>query len=68
MATAAANLKKLSRTVITTNFIKKTKGVWNHEQWLELCAKIEAKYTPIDLDAVGLLLEKKKADYLAKKK
>jgi len=68
MATAEANLKKLSRTAIPMNFVKKFDGVWNHEQWLEFCDSLEAKkYTPICFDQVGLLLEKKKADYLAKK-
>ena len=66
--TAEANLKRLARTPIAMNFVKKHDGVWNHEQWEEFCASLEKKgYTPLDFDEVGLLLEKKKADYLAKK-
>ena len=69
MATADANLKKLCKTAIPMNFVKKYDGVWDHDQWLEFCESLEAKkYTPINFDEVGLLLEKKKADYLAKKK
>ena len=68
MATADANLKKLRKTVIPINFVKKNNGAWNHEQWLEFCEMLQNKgYTPIDFDQVGLLLERKKVDYLAKK-
>jgi hypothetical protein len=68
MSTAEANLKKLRKTVIPINFVKKNNGAWNHEQWLEFCEMLKEKgYTPINFDQVGLLLEKKKADYLAKK-
>lgn len=62
-----ANLKKLARTVILTNFVKKNNGTWNHKKWEELCASIAKKYSPIDFDQVGLLLEQKKVAYLAKK-
>lgn len=68
MTTEEENLKRLSRVAIPMNFVKKVNGVWNHEQWLEFCESLETKgYTPINFDQVGLLLEKKKAEYLAKK-
>ena len=69
MATAEANLKKLSKTAIPMNFVKKFSGVWNHAQWLEFCESLACKgYSPLNFDQVGLLLEKKKADFLSKKK
>ncbi|MCF7790555.1 MAG: hypothetical protein K9M56_01030 [Victivallales bacterium] len=62
------NLKKLSRTPILMNFVKKNKGCWDHQTWLELCASLEDRgYTPIDYEKVGKLLETKKETYLAKK-
>ena len=68
MTTEEVNVKKLRKTVIPINFVKKNNGAWNHEQWLEFCETLKEKgYTPIDFDQVGLLLEKKKADYLAQK-
>ena len=68
MATTDANLKKLRKTVIPINFVKKNNGAWNHEQWLEFCEMLQNRgYTPIDFDQVGFLLERKKVDYLAKK-
>lgn len=64
----AENLKKLSRTNIIMNFIKKNSGSWDHQTWLEFCDYLTEKgYTPIDLDKVGELLETKKAAYLASK-
>lgn len=62
------NLKKLSRTATLTNFIKKTEANWDHAQWVELCKKISVKYSPIDFDEVGLLLEEKREKYMAKAK
>ncbi len=62
------NLKKLSRTAVAMNFVKKHNGEWNHEQWEEFCGIIQSKYSPIDLDQVGLLLESKRETYLASKK
>ena len=62
-----ANLKKLSKTAVLANFVKKNNGKWGHAEWEALCAKIAEKYSPIDLDQVGVLLEKKKAAYWAKK-
>ena len=63
------NLKKLSRTTILTTFVKKNKGEWDHAKWEALVAEIKKKgYDPIDTDQVGLILEQKKAEYLAKNK
>ena len=62
------NLKKLSRTNILMNFVKKNEGNWDHQTWLEFCDYLEEKkYSPIDLDAVGAMLEAKKEKYLASK-
>ncbi len=62
------NLNRLVRTSLPANFVKKHNGEWNHQAWLEFCAFLEEKgYTPIDLDQVGLLLEKKKAEFWAAK-
>ena len=61
------NLKRLKRTAIPMNFVKKVNGVWDHDTWLDFCSTLEDKgYTPIDFDQVGQLLEEKKATYLAK--
>ncbi len=61
------NLKKLSRTCIPMNFVKKNKGHWNHDSWLVFCSSLEKKgYAPINFDQVGILLEKKKEQYFAK--
>lgn len=66
MKTPEENLKKLARTNILKSFINKNGGEWNHHKWLEFCSYLEEKgYAPIDFDQVGLLLEKKKAEYLA---
>jgi hypothetical protein len=68
MSDKEKNLKKLSRTPILMNFVKKNDACWDHDQWVELCATLEAKgYKPIDFNEVGTLLEKKKETYLAKK-
>ena len=46
------------------DFVKNHHGEWNHRDWLEFCAYLEDQgYTPIDLDQVGLLLEKNKTEY-----
>ena len=61
-----ANIRKLSRSPIPMNFVKKQKGAWNHQDWLDFLEYLkEKKYFPIDTDRVGLLLEAKKAQYLA---
>jgi hypothetical protein len=63
------NLKKLSSKTIAMNFVKKNKGEWDHQKWLSFCADLEEKgYFPLNLDQVGLLLEKKKAEYFEKLK
>lgn len=62
------NLKKLAKTTLLTNFVKKNDAKWNHQQWTDLLGQLEAKgYNPIDPDQVGLLLEAKKEAYLSKK-
>lgn len=67
MASAESNLKKLGRTNIPMNFVKKCNGCWNHDEWLSFCDFLKEKgYNPIDFDQVGLLLEKKKAEFLSK--
>ena len=60
------NLRKLSRSPIPMNFVKKQNGSWNHKDWLEFLDYLKSKnYFPIDTDRVGLLLEEKKAQFLA---
>ena len=60
------NLTRLAKTSLPMNFVKSHNGEWNHQAWLEFCAFLEEKgYTPIDLDQVGLLLEKRKGEYWA---
>lgn len=62
------NLKKLAKTSLLMNFVKKNDAKWNHQQWLDLLAELKVKgYNPLDPDKVGLLLEEKKALYLSKK-
>ncbi len=66
---AEKNLKKLSRTSIPMNFVKKCKGSWDHDGWMEFCSSLEEKgYTPIDFEAVGALIEAKKTVYVEKNK
>lgn len=63
-----ANLKKLARTSVLANFVKKNNGSWDHQGWLGLLSSLKDKgYDPIDADQVGLILEQKKAHYLAGK-
>lgn len=58
------NLGRLAKTTIPKDFVASHNGEWNHQDWLIFCASLEEKgYTPIDLDQVGLLLEKEKAAY-----
>ena len=58
------NLARLSKTTLAKEFVERHNGEWNHRDWLEFCAFLEQNgYTPIDLDRVGLLLEKEKAAY-----
>ncbi|MBO5201209.1 MAG: hypothetical protein J6C30_00590 [Lentisphaeria bacterium] len=63
---AEDNLKKLSRSKLPMLFVKKHEGSWNHQDWLDFLADIKARgYDPINTDYVGLILEEKKAQYLA---
>ena len=65
---AEMNLERLSKTDMLNKFVIEHDGEWNHRDWLEFCAVLEDKgYTPIDLDQVGILLEKTKSMYLAGK-
>ncbi len=65
---AEENLKKLSRSKLPMLFVKKHDGAWNHQDWLDFLADLrERGYDPIDTDQVGLILEGKKAQYLAGK-
>ncbi|MCK5834179.1 MAG: hypothetical protein KAG98_00425 [Lentisphaeria bacterium] len=66
MSTKEQNLKKFTRTAILANFIKKTNAEWNHEEWIALCDKIAVKYSPIDFNQVGLVLEEKRRKFLKK--
>lgn len=68
MSTPEENLKKLCRTSILLNFVKKTNANWNHQDWEELCSKITEKYAPIDFDEVGAALEQKREAFLCKAK
>jgi len=62
------NLKKLAKTPIVMNFVKKKNASWNHQDWLDFLAYLKEKgYDPISPDQVGLLLEERKAQYLASK-
>lgn len=61
---AEVNLTRLAKTSLPMDFVKSHEGEWNHQDWLVFCASLEEKgFTPIDLDQVGLLLEKVKAEY-----
>jgi len=62
------NLKRLAKTRILMNFVKKCNARWTHSDWEIFCAQLEEKgYTPINFDEVGLLLEDKRSKFLAKK-
>ena len=61
---AEINLTRLERTTLPGDFVRDHNGEWDHQAWLDFCACIEKKgYTPVDLDQVGLLLEKNKTIY-----
>jgi len=60
------NLKKLTKTPILMNFVKRHNGAWDHSDWEELLSQLKKKgYFPLDTDQVGLKLEEKKKTYLA---
>lgn len=66
--TAEENLKKLAKSKLPMLFVKKHSGAWNHQDWLVFLEEIHVKgYDPIDTDSVGLILEEKKAVFLAGK-
>ena len=63
-----SNYKKLRRSPIAMNFVKRHQGRWNHQDWLGFLDYLKEKgYMPINTDQVGLLLEEKKAQFLASK-
>lgn len=63
----ANNLENLEKSGKLEEFVRKTNGSWDHQMWLDLCAEISlGGYEPIDLDQVGVLLEKHKAVYISK--
>jgi len=60
------NLKRLIRTPLASNFVKRKNGRWDHHEWLDFLAHLKKSgYDPIDQNKVGLLLEEKKAQYFA---
>jgi len=66
--TSEENLKKLKKSPLLMNFVKKQNGDWNHQQWIELCKDLTSRgYEPIDFDQVGLLLEEKKKKFQSQK-
>ena len=63
-----SNLKKLTKSPIPMNFVNKHNATWNHQDWLDFLDYLKEKnYFQIDTDKVGLLLEEKKAQYIALK-
>lgn len=61
----ATNLGRLANSGLLDNFVARNKGQWDNDKWLDLCDEISKQdFTPIDYDQVGLILEKKKAEYL----
>jgi len=66
--TPEENLQKLAKSKLPAIFVKKHEGNWNHSDWLGFLDDIkEHGYDPIDTDSVGLILEEKKAQFLAEK-
>ncbi len=63
------NIRRLERSVIPMNFVKRKNGEWNHQDWLDFLTEIKERgYAPIDDRQVGLLLEERKAQYLASRR
>lgn len=59
------NLKRLAKSPIPMNFVKKNAGKWDHTKWLAFLDYLKDKnYFPINTDQVGLILESKKAKFL----
>ena len=60
------NLNRLAKSPIIMNFVKSKNGCWNHHDWLEFLSDVKKKgFDPVRPDQVGMLLEEKKAQYLA---
>ena len=64
-STTENNLRKLVKSGMLSDFVKKNSGTWDHLKWLGFCDEISAVYAPIDYDQVGLALEREKANYFA---
>ena len=61
------NLGRLLESGMLADFVKMNGGHWDHFKWLGLCDNISVKgYMPVDLDKVGLELERIKAGYFRK--
>lgn len=68
-SSAEDSLKKLLKSGILADFVKKNNGSWDHMKWLMLCDDISTKgYASIDFSQVGLALEQEKDNFFAKKK
>ena len=62
-----SNLKKLTKSPIPMNFVKKHNATWNHQDWLDFLDYLKEKnYFPIDTDKVGLLLEERRSTSLSR--
>ncbi len=56
-----SNMDKLIESGKIKLFATKHNGTWSHKDWLEFCKELEASgLAPLDLNEVGLLLEKEK--------
>ena len=63
------SFKKLLKSGMLADFVKRNNGSWDHLKWLMLCDEITTKgYAPLDFSQVGLALEQEKDNYSAKKK
>ena len=62
------SLRKLAKTPLVMNFVKRKDGCWNHQDWLEFLSEVKRKgFDSVSPDQIGMLLEGKKAQYLAAK-
>lgn len=53
---------------LTGDFVVKKRGVWEHEDWQQLCASVEALGVTLDEDlktCLGMLLESLKVFYVS---
>ena len=63
------NLKRLEESELPWNFVVANKSTWDHAKWLEFVEDIKNKgFDPIDLNAVGMVLERLKLEYRNKTK